>query len=80
MEASTKQCKQCPQGTFNKDTGFKNQCSECEAGKFSAAGSATCTECEAGKFKAAGSATWSACGIGYGSVKERTGCGEESLH
>ena len=36
-------------------------CSECEAGKYSDAGSATCSECEAGKISSVGSESCSEC-------------------
>ena len=48
--------------------------SVCEAGKFSAAGSATCSECEAGEFSAAGSATCSECEAGTVINTQKSGC------
>ena len=96
MDTTANKCKKCPPGTFNGNAGRKIRCSECEAGKFSAAGSATCSECEAGTYSVAGSATCSKCeagtfsskgssicsdcGLGNRSVRERSGCGERSLH
>jgi len=51
-------------------------CSECEAGEFSAAGSVTCSECEAGKYSAAGSDSCSTCGMGKDANSNKTDCGE----
>ena len=48
MDSETEECKECPPGTFNEKMGRKADCSECEAGKYSADGSATCSKCEAG--------------------------------
>ncbi|XP_063684353.1 sushi, von Willebrand factor type A, EGF and pentraxin domain-containing protein 1-like [Bolinopsis microptera] len=55
---------------------FGQWVSECQAGKFSAAGSATCSECEAGEFSAAGSATCSECEAGEFSVAGSATCSE----
>ena len=51
-------------------------CSECKAGESSAAGSATCSECEEGTFSAAGSDSCSTCGIGKDPNSDKTDCGE----
>ena len=76
MDTTANKCKKCPPGTFNGNAGKRFRCSDCEAGKFSAAGSATCSQCEAGTFSVEGSSICSACGIGKRSLEERSGCGE----
>ena len=76
MDSTTMHCTVCHAGSFNEETGRNTECSECEAGKFSDAGSATCSECEAGRFSDAGSATCSECEAGRFSDAGSSTCSE----
>ena len=60
IDEKTKECKECPPGTFNGETGLKTQCLACKLGEFSSKGAKSCTSCE----------------IGHGSNTDKNGCGE----